>query len=140
MRFKLTRCEENNLELQPPPGASEPFSWVQYLEENQLEAAPRHIFGITKEDFTVDSGVRPGMKLEAVDIRNQNLVCVATVAKVMGERILVHFDSWDSLYDYWTDLTSPYIHPIGWCDKNNVKLTPPNCNSLKYITTSQNLA
>lgn len=42
-----------------------------------------------------------GMKLEAVDKKNPSLVCVATVADIVGDRLLVHFDNWDDSYDYW---------------------------------------
>lgn len=66
------------------------------------------------------------MKLEAVDKKNSALVCVATITDMMDNRILVHFDSWDNIYDYWADPTSPYIHPVGWCDQYGHKLTPPN--------------
>lgn len=66
------------------------------------------------------------MKLEAVDRKNTYLVCVATVAAVMDSRILIHFDSWGDLYDYWVDISSPYIRPVGWCEKTGYPLTPPN--------------
>lgn len=72
------------------------------------------------------NGFRVGMKLEAVDKKNTSLVCVATITDMMDNRILVHFDSWDNIYDYWADPTSPYIHPVGWCDQYGHKLTPPN--------------
>lgn len=68
------------------------------------------------------------MKLEAVDKKNSYLVCVATVAAVVDHRILIHFDSWDNSYDYWTEYYSPHIHPVGWCHRNNYILTPPNGN------------
>ncbi|EEB14457.1 lethal, putative [Pediculus humanus corporis] len=74
----------------------------------------------------IPSGFRAGMKLEAVDKKNSSLVCVATIADVLDNRILVHFDSWDDIYDYWVDCTSPYIHPVGWCKENGHQLTPPN--------------
>lgn len=80
------------------------------------------------------------MKLEAVDRKNTSLVCVATVSNMMDNRILVHFDSWDDIYDYWADPTSPYIHPVGWADLNGRSLTPPNgihySNCLGLITYS----
>ena len=67
------------------------------------------------------------MKLEAVDRKHSGLVCVASVGGLMDSRILVHFDSWNDVYDYWTDTTSPYIHPVGWCQENDIDVTPPNC-------------
>lgn len=72
------------------------------------------------------TGFRQGMKLEAVDRKHSSLVCVASIAELMDSRILVHFDSWDEVYDYWADASSPYIHPVGWCHHNGHSLTPPN--------------
>lgn len=75
------------------------------------------------------------MKLEAVDKKNNSLVCVATVTDVMDNRFLVHFDGWDDIYDYWADPTTPYIHPVGWCEDNGHELTPPNSKSYqKHMT------
>ena len=42
-----------------------------------------------------------GMKLEAVDRKHYSLVCVTTLTDVMDSRVLVHFDSWNDIYDYW---------------------------------------
>ena len=66
------------------------------------------------------------MKLEAVDKKNAALTCVSTVADVLGDRILIHFDGWEDSYDYWCDPSSPYIHPVGWCQENGKPLSPPN--------------
>lgn len=74
-----------------------------------------------------------GMKLEAVDRKHSSLVCVASIACLMDSRILVHFDSWDEVYDYWADASSPYIHPVGWCHHNGHSLTPPNSTYHMYI-------
>ena len=71
-------------------------------------------------------GFRVAMKLEAVDKKNTSLTCVATVADVLGDRILIHFDGWEDIYDYWCEPNSPYIHPVGWCQANAKPLSPPN--------------
>lgn len=39
--------------------------------------------------------------------------------------IQVHFDGWNSCYDYWIDADSPDIHPVGWCSKTGHPLQPP---------------
>ncbi|NWU53856.1 LMBL1 protein, partial [Dromas ardeola] len=70
-------------------------------------------------------GFEVGMKLEAVDRMNPSLICVATVTDVVDNRFLVHFDNWDDTYDYWCDPSSPYIHPVGWCQEHGKPLTPP---------------
>ena len=69
------------------------------------------------------------MKLEAIDIKNPDLICVSTVTNVIGDRFLVHFDEWDDTYDYWCTDDCPYIHEVGWCEKNDRRLTPPNGES-----------
>lgn len=48
-----------------------------------------------------DCEFQVGMKLEAVDKKNPGLVCVASVADVIDDHFLVHFDNWDDTYDYW---------------------------------------
>lgn len=120
-------CEENGQTLQPPPDypTGKTFNWHQYIVDREVKIASREFFSISHEDTAVISEVQVGMKLEAVDLRNLNYICVATVANVIGERFLIHFDSWDNLFDYWTDLTSPFIHPIGWCEANSRDLVPP---------------
>ena len=67
------------------------------------------------------------MKLEAVDKKNNTeTTCVATVIDVLGDRVLIHFDGWDNIYDYWSDPSSPFLHPVGWCQESGKPLSPPN--------------
>lgn len=47
------------------------------------------------------SGFRPGMKLEAVDKKDLSLMCVATIADMVDNRLLIHFDNRDESHDYW---------------------------------------
>eukprot|EP00069_Balaena_mysticetus_P022273 bmy_14147T0 len=65
------------------------------------------------------------MKLEVIDKRNPMFIRVATVADTDDHRIKVHFDGWNSCYDYWIDADSPDIHPVGWCSKTGHPLQPP---------------
>ncbi|GFR17313.1 lethal(3)malignant brain tumor-like protein 4 [Trichonephila clavata] len=65
------------------------------------------------------------MKLEAVDKRNPGLIRVATIADKTDHNLLIHFDGWSSMYDYWVDDNSPDIHPIHWCAKTGHPLEPP---------------
>lgn len=51
------------------------------------------------------------------------------VVDVLGDRVLIHFDGWEDSYDYWCDPSSPYIHPVGWCQENGKPLSPPNGES-----------
>ncbi|XP_043960994.1 lethal(3)malignant brain tumor-like protein 4 isoform X3 [Gambusia affinis] len=138
-------CREHRHKLHPPKGHSETeFDWQDYLQSTGSVAAPPTLFTCrsTVCEFQV------GMKLEAVDKKNPGLVCVASVADVINDRFLVHFDNWDDTYDYWCsvcggssagsrgaadlsslssrcDSSSPYIHPVGWCEVQGRPLTAP---------------
>eukprot|EP00054_Salpingoeca_dolichothecata_P022948 m.151682 g.151682 ORF g.151682 m.151682 type:complete len:895 (+) comp24515_c0_seq4:3149-5833(+) len=75
---------------------------------------------------TEDAAVEIGMRLEAVDIKNPNLTCVATVKAIPSPgEILVSFDGWTDVYDYTDTLISDNFHPIGWCESNNKRLEIP---------------
>ncbi|XP_041526514.1 lethal(3)malignant brain tumor-like protein 1 isoform X1 [Microtus oregoni] len=117
--------EKTGHKLQPPKGyKAEEFSWSQYLRSTRAQAAPKHLF-VSQSQSSPLVGFQVGMKLEAVDRMNPSLVCVASVTDVVDGRFLVHFDNWDDTYDYWCDPSSPYIHPVGWCQKHGKPLTPP---------------
>lgn len=135
--FHAGWCERTNHKLSAPKGYAERnFNWGNYLRMTRTVAAPKSCFVNNQERPIIPSGFRTGMKLEAVDKKNSSLVCVATIADVLDNRILVHFDSWDDIYDYWVDCTSPYIHPVGWCKENGHQLTPPN-GEFSSLNTNQ---
>ena len=105
------------------------FDWIKYLKSQSSVAAPQHLFRPVlekKHNFEI------GLKLEAIDRKNPDLICVATVTNVIGNRFLVHFDEWDDTYDYWCEEDCPYIHPIRWCHANGGKLNPPNGTSFVF--------
>ncbi|XP_076872700.1 lethal(3)malignant brain tumor-like protein 3 isoform X2 [Brachyhypopomus gauderio] len=118
-------CEKTGHKLHPPKGLKmEAFSWCSYLKMLKVQAAPKALFD-NQNTMVTPLGFRIGMKLEAVDKKNPSFICVATVTDMVDSRFLVHFDDWDESYDYWCDATSPYIHPIGWCQENGRALTTP---------------
>ncbi|XP_048872287.1 lethal(3)malignant brain tumor-like protein 4 isoform X3 [Brienomyrus brachyistius] len=118
-------CETTEHKLHPPKGYKEDdFTWTAYQETCNGPTAPKNLFK-TQNSVPKSPEVQVGMKLEAVDRKNPCLVCVATVADIVDGRFLVHFDNWDDTYDYWCDASSPYIHPVGWCQEHGRPLTAP---------------
>ncbi|KAG7472587.1 hypothetical protein MATL_G00110290 [Megalops atlanticus] len=118
-------CERTGHKLYTPKGCKEEeFSWPSYLRVTKAQVAPSELF-VSPGSTDVQCSFEVGMKLEAVDRMNPSLICVATVTDVVDNRFLVHFDNWDDTYDYWCDASSPYIHPIGWCQERGLPLTPP---------------
>uniref|UniRef100_A0A8C9W481 L3MBTL histone methyl-lysine binding protein 3 n=1 Tax=Scleropages formosus TaxID=113540 RepID=A0A8C9W481_SCLFO len=128
-------CEKTGHKPYPPKGLKdEEFNWPSYIKLCKAQAAPKALF--ENQNTTVTpSGFRIGMKLEAVDKKNPTFICVATVTDMVDSRFLVHFDNWDESYDYWCDATSPYIHPVDWCQKNGKILTaPPGYHNAKNFS------
>ncbi|KYM99426.1 Lethal(3)malignant brain tumor-like protein 3 [Cyphomyrmex costatus] len=126
--FPAGWSEKNGKKLDPPKGyTSGNFNWNAYLKICKAPVAAKNLFPNKGALQTVfPTGFRVGMKLEAVDRKHSSLLCVASIAGLMDSRILVHFDSWDEVYDYWADASSPYIHPVGWSHHNGRVLVPPN--------------
>ncbi|XP_076868833.1 lethal(3)malignant brain tumor-like protein 3 isoform X2 [Brachyhypopomus gauderio] len=118
-------CEKMGLKLLLPKGCRDgEFNWNTYVKNCRGQLAPKHLFKSLNTSVT-PSGFRAGMKLEAVDRKNPSLICVATVTAVVDNRLLIHFDNWDDTYDYWCDASSPYIHPVGFCEEAELTLTTP---------------
>jgi mbt repeat len=65
------------------------------------------------------------MKLECADLMDPRLVCVATISRVVGRLLKVHFDGWEDEYDQWLDCASPDMYPLGWCVLVGHKLEGP---------------
>jgi hypothetical protein len=133
-------CSKNHRELHPPKGYSGAFKWSVYLRQPGPVPAPAFIFteeqrAVPSESATSSSssssssslkGFNVGMKLEAKDRQYPTLVCVATVAAVRGNKLLIHFDGWQANYDYLCEPESTDIHPVGWCKKKGRDLQKPN--------------
>ncbi|XP_042326125.1 lethal(3)malignant brain tumor-like protein 2 isoform X2 [Sceloporus undulatus] len=120
--FPAGFCKRNSIELTPPKGYdAKTFDWASYLEETNSKAAPTRLFNM---DFP-NHGFKMGVKLEAVDLMEPRLICVATVKQVVHHLLKIHFDGWDSEYDQWVDCESPDIYPVGWCELIGYQLQPP---------------
>ncbi|XP_046957723.1 lethal(3)malignant brain tumor-like protein 3 isoform X4 [Lynx rufus] len=126
-------CKEHRRTLITPPGYPnvKHFSWDKYLEETNSLPAPARAFKVKPPH-----GFQKKMKLEVIDKRNPMFIRVATVADTDDHRIKVHFDGWNSCYDYWVDADCPDIHPVGWCSKTGHPLQPP-LSSLELMEASE---
>lgn len=124
--FPVGFCEINMIELTPPRGYTKlPFKWFDYLRETGSIAAPVKLFN---KDVP-NHGFRVGMKLEAVDLMEPRLICVATVTRIIYRLLRIHFDGWEEEYDQWVDCESPDLYPVGWCQLTGYQLQPPASQS-----------
>ncbi|CAK6961728.1 lethal(3)malignant brain tumor-like protein 2 [Scomber scombrus] len=118
----INYCKKNKIPLTVPQGYdSKTFSWDKYLKETKVKPAPAHLFNT---DYP-GHGFSANLKLEAVDLMEPRLVCVATVKRCVGRLLLIHFDGWEDEFDQWVDHQSPDIYPIGWCELTGYQLQPP---------------
>uniref|UniRef100_A0A6G1SHU5 Sex comb on midleg-like protein 2 n=1 Tax=Aceria tosichella TaxID=561515 RepID=A0A6G1SHU5_9ACAR len=67
-----------------------------------------------------------GMKLEAVDLKNRDFICPATIGAVEGNKLLIVFDGWKGSFDYRCEYFSRDIFPINWCRDVGRAIQPPN--------------
>ncbi|XP_025020845.1 lethal(3)malignant brain tumor-like protein 2 isoform X1 [Python bivittatus] len=120
--FPAGFCKNNNIELTPPKGYDvKIFSWASYLDKTKSKSAPARLFNVDCPSH----GFKVGAKIEAVDLMEPRLICVATVKRVVNRLLRIHFDGWDSEYDQWVDCESPDIYPVGWCELIGYQLQPP---------------
>ncbi|CAG9865136.1 unnamed protein product [Phyllotreta striolata] len=123
----IGHCEKLGGMLQPPLGfRMNASSWPMFLLKILKDAkmAPAKIFqkepvGPKQNNFQI------GQKLEAVDKKNPQLICCATVGAVKNEQIHVTFDGWRGAFDYWCKYNSRDIFPVGWCARSGHPMQPP---------------
>merc|ERR1740128_448057 len=115
-------CEANAITLKPPDDHEGRFRWGDYLRQLKTSSAPDCLF---PKDEREPHQLRVGMRVEAADLMDPRLVCVATIAQVAGRLVRVHFDGWSDEFDQWMDAASPEIYPVGWCELSGYRLEQP---------------
>ncbi|XP_029648085.1 polycomb protein Scm isoform X4 [Octopus sinensis] len=133
-------CERNGGLLHPPLGfRMNASSWPIFLQKtlNGAEIAPEKCFK-SEPPSPHSNDFKVGMKLEAVDRKNPQLICPATVGAVSNDQIYITFDGWRGAFDYWCRFDSRDIFPVGWCAKSGHPLQPPGQKVCVYINRSCN--
>ncbi|XP_071502253.1 uncharacterized protein [Diadema antillarum] len=120
--FPVGWAHQNGVAVTPPKGFLQQgnhFDWNAYLRHVKGKPAHRALFKLnTEHDF------QHGMKLEAVNPFNANQVCPATVTKIAGRHMWLHFDG-SKLPNHIVDVESTDIFPVGWCDSSGHHLRTP---------------
>ncbi|XP_028897394.2 lethal(3)malignant brain tumor-like protein 3 isoform X2 [Zeugodacus cucurbitae] len=129
-------CAKTKRILQPPKGKTiDQFNWLSYLTECKSIAAQRALFTHLNASLGTHNPFKIGMHLEAEDLNDTGKLCVASVSDVLDNRIRVHFDGWDDCYDYWVEISSPYIHPCGWHVGRHQLIVPPEFENTTFSWT-----
>ncbi|KAG8576881.1 hypothetical protein GDO81_010005 [Engystomops pustulosus] len=102
------------------------FSWDEYLEESASVAAPHTSF--KHVEISLQSSFQPGMKLEVANKNNPDTYWVATIITTCGQLLLLRYCGYgeDRRADFWCDVMTADLHPVGWCTQNNKVLMPPD--------------
>lgn len=123
----IGHCEKNGGMLQPPLGfRMNASSWPTFLCKTLHGAHMASAEHFQPEPPTPkENYFQVGQKLEAVDKKNPQLICCATVNAVKDDQIHVTFDGWRGAFDYWTRYDSRDIFPVGWSTKSRHPMQPP---------------
>ncbi|XP_060885630.1 scm-like with four MBT domains protein 2 isoform X1 [Labrus mixtus] len=104
------------------------FNWEEYMEETGANAAPHTTF--KHVEISLQSSFQPGMKLEVANKNSPDSYWVATIITTCGQLLLLRFSGYgdDRKADFWCDVMTAELHPVGWCTQNNKTLMPPEDN------------
>ena len=82
---------------------------------------------IFQVEHSLTSGFVKGMKVEVPVKNDPGTYWVATLVMSCGPLLRVRYEGYgeDTSADFWCDLASSEIHSLGWCQKNNKILKPP---------------
>ncbi|XP_047192449.1 scm-like with four MBT domains protein 2 isoform X1 [Scophthalmus maximus] len=105
------------------------FSWEEYMEETGANAAPHTTF--KHVELSLQSSFQPGMKLEVANKGSADTYWVATIITTCGQLLLLRFSGYgdDRKADFWCDVMTADLHPVGWCAQNDKTLMPPEDNT-----------
>ncbi|KAM6292373.1 scm-like with four MBT domains protein 2 isoform 1-T2 [Porphyrio hochstetteri] len=109
------------------------FNWDEFLEETGASAAPHTSF--KHVEISLQSSFQPGMKLEVANKSNPDTYWVATIITTCGQLLLLRYCGYgdDRRADFWCDVMTADLHPVGWCTQNNKVLMPPDAIKEKYL-------
>lgn len=119
------------------------YDWSAQLSDPNFFAAPVTCFPHAP-GFDMWSNIGIGMKVEVENTDcdasglQQGLLphsfWVATVLRVCGYKALLRYEGFDndSSHDFWVNLCSSEVHPVGWCATRGKPLIPPRTIENKY--------
>ncbi|GLD59537.1 scm-like with four MBT domains protein 2 isoform X2 [Lates japonicus] len=84
-------------------------------------------FNWEEVEISLQSSFQPGMKLEVANKSSPDTYWVATIITTCGQLLLLRFSGFgeDRKADFWCDVMTAELHPVGWCAQNNKTLMPP---------------
>ncbi|XP_048465959.1 scm-like with four MBT domains protein 1 [Rhincodon typus] len=114
------------------------FNWDDYLEETGASPAPHNSF--KHVEISLQSSFQPGMKLEVANKNNPDTYWVATIITTCGQLLLLRYSGYgdDRRADFWCDVMTADLHPVGWCSQNKKALRPPEGRIYEFYAIIRN--
>lgn len=119
------------------------YDWTILLQSNaNFNAADVTCFPHAP-GYDMWSNIGIGMKVEVenTDCDNKGVqgitpysFWVATVYRICGYKALLRYEGYDDddSHDFWINLCSSEVHPVGWCATRGKPLIPPRSIETKY--------
>lgn len=119
------------------------YDWSTELADSNFFAAPVTCFPHAP-GYDMWSNIEIGMKVEVenTDCDSQGVqqgmlphsFWVATVLRLCGYKALLRYEGFDNddSHDFWVNLCSSEVHPVGWCATRGKPLIPPRSIENKY--------
>ncbi|XP_015587878.1 scm-like with four MBT domains protein 1 [Cephus cinctus] len=139
--FPIGWAKKHDIKITPPQNwvcESDEFDWNDYLAKTNSTAAKENLF--PECESAVDAGYEIGMRLEAVDPENENIICATHITKIIDNLLWLKMDNYDdSKPEHIVYMHSLQIFPVGWCESNHYPLKPPKnhvelCKKLQTST------
>lgn len=124
--FPVGWAKKHHLQIMPPknwPSKANEFKWDAYLSETKSTFATPNLFPI--RESAIDAGFEVGMRLEAVDPQNENIICAAHITKINEDLLWIVLDNYKNRPEHVVHMHSLQIFPVGWCESNHYPLKPP---------------
>ncbi|KAG8436263.1 hypothetical protein GDO86_007386 [Hymenochirus boettgeri] len=101
------------------------FNWEEYLEETGSVGAPHNFF--KHVDTSLKNGLSTGMRLEVPHRTDSQSYWVASIITTCGKLLLLRYLGCgkDRSADFWCDIVTSDLHPLGWAQQNGKTLIPP---------------
>lgn len=125
------------------PSEINSYDWSAKLNEPNFIAAPvtcfKHAPGY---EVWLNIGIGMKVEVENTDCDNNedatgfipHSFWVGTVLKICGYKALIRYEGFDRdpSHDFWVNLCTAEVHPVGWCATRGKPLIPPKSIENKY--------
>lgn len=118
------------------------YDWSSKLASEHFYAAPVTCFSHAP-GYDIWSDIGIAMKVEVENTDCDNVVVnsltphsfwVGTVFTICGYKAMIRYEGFDTdnSHDFWVNLCSSEVHPVGWCATRGKPLIPPKSIENKY--------